>query len=531
MAKEIKAPKKADKPVKADKVTKIAKPAKVEKTKADRPIEADRPASTKTAYKLDATAQNIIDAFEQISAIPRNSGDEERIRHFLIDWARKNKFLYITDKVGNLIIKIAASKGMEKHPTIVLQGHLDMVCEKTPDSPHDFSKDPIRFVFDGEWLKADRTTLGADNGIAVAMAMCLATDSKVKHGPLELLFTIEEETGLTGARGLETGIIEAKYLINIDSERDDVFTVGCAGGRDTHIELDLGYEEVPYDYRGMHIKVSGLTGGHSGENIIDERANAIRVLNRILHSIRDLCDLRLTWFKGGTAHNAIPRDAEATFFIPIDQLPIVKEHVEKAEVYLKSEFERTDPELDVYLAEMAVTPDRRAMMSYVSMKVLDLLYALPHGVAARSTDMPHLVETSSNLAKVWVDYGKLCIHSSQRSSVMTRLEALTHRIEAVGRLAGARVQSGSGYPSWRPDFNSKLLAACKKIYKSLFDTDPRVEAIHAGLECGLIGNLHPGMQMLSLGPTIKNPHSPDERLYLPSLAKVYQLLGKILAEL
>ncbi|HAE38678.1 MAG TPA: aminoacyl-histidine dipeptidase [Candidatus Riflebacteria bacterium] len=531
MAKESKAPKKSDKPAKADKSAKIEKPVKAEKPKTDKPIKADRVVASKGAGKLDAVSQNIVDAFAQISAIPRNSGNEEQVRHFLIDWARKNKFLYITDKVGNLIIKIAASKGMEKHPAVVLQGHLDMVCEKTPDSPHDFSKDPIKFVYDGDWLKADRTTLGADNGIAVAMAMCLATDSEVKHGPLELLFTIEEETGLTGARGLETGLIDAKYLINIDSERDDVFTVGCAGGRDTHIELDLGYEEVPYDYRGMHIKVSGLTGGHSGENIIDERANAIRALNRILHSIRDLCDLRLTWFKGGTAHNAIPRDAEATFFVPIDQLPAIKEHVARAETYLQSEFARTDPALKVYLAEMAVTPDRRAMMSYVTMKVLDLIYALPHGVSARSADMPHLVETSSNLAKVWVDCGRLCIHSSQRSSVMTRLDAITHRIEAVGRLAGARVQSGIGYPSWRPDFDSKLLASCKKIYKSLFASEPRVEAIHAGLECGLIGNLHPGMQMLSLGPTIKNPHSPDERLFLPSLAKVYRLLAAILSEL
>ncbi|MBU1107936.1 MAG: aminoacyl-histidine dipeptidase [Candidatus Riflebacteria bacterium] len=514
MAKESKAPKKSDIPAIVAKTVKTAKPT-----------------ASKTAYKLDATEKNIIDTFEQISAIPRNSGNEEQIRQFLIDWARKNKFLYITDKVGNLIIKIAASKGMEKHDTVVLQGHLDMVCEKTPDSQHDFTKDPISFVYDGDWLKADRTTLGADNGIAIAMAMCLATDSKVKHGPLELLFTIEEETGLTGAKGLETGIIEAKYLINIDSERDNVFTVGCAGGKDTHIELDLGYEEVPYDFRGMHLKVSGLTGGHSGENIIDERANAIRVLNRIMHSIRDICDLRLTWIKGGTAHNAIPRDAEATFFIPTDQIQAVQEHVAKAEAYLKSEFERTDPNLQVYLAEMAITPDRRGMMSYVSLKVLDLIYALPHGVAARSTDMPHLVETSNNLAKAWVDGGKLFIHSSQRSSVMTRLDALTHRIEAIGRLSGARAYSGNGYPSWRPDFNSELLATCKKIYMSLFDSEPLVEAIHAGLECGIIGNLHEGMQMISLGPTIKNPHSPDERMFLPSLNKVYKLLGKILAEL
>ncbi len=525
MAKEIKKAAKVDKP------GKVAKTSKVSAVKGDKQTKPEKLTKAKTSYQLDAIAQNIIDTFEQISAIPRESGNEEQIRHFLINWARKHKFLYITDRVGNLIIKIAASKGMEKRAAVVLQGHLDMVCEKTPESNHDFSKDPIRFVYDGEWLRADQTTLGADNGIAIAMAMCLATDNKVEHGPLELLFTIEEETGLTGANGLESGLIDAKYLINIDSENDDVFTVGCAGGKDTHIELDLDYENVPHDYRGMHIKVGGMTGGHSGENIVDERANAIRVLNRILHSIRDLCDLRLVWIKGGTAHNAIPRDAEATFFVPIDCLQKVKEHVAAAEEYLKSEFERTDPELNVYIAEMEVTPDRRAMMSYVTMKVLDLIYATPHGVAARSTNMPHLVETSSNLAKTWVDDGRLFIYSSQRSSVMTRLDALTHRIEAIGRLAGARVHSGNGYPSWRPDFNSELLAACKKIYKSLFGTDPKVETIHAGLECGIIGNIHPGMQMLSIGPTINNPHSPDEEMYLPSVSKIYRLLGKILGEL
>lgn len=487
--------------------------------------------TSKSAFKIDEISKTVLDTFEKLSAIPRKSGNEAKIREYLIDWARAGKFLYITDRVGNLIIKIPASKGMEKRPTLVLQGHLDMVCEKTPDSPHDFSKDPIRFVYDGEWLKADKTTLGADNGIAIALAMCLATDSKVKHPALELLFTVEEETGLTGAQGLETGIIDGRYLINIDSENDEVFTVGCAGGKDTHIDLDLSYEEVPFEYVGMHLKASGLTGGHSGENIIDERANAIRLITRTMHRMRDICDLRLMAIKGGTAHNAIPRDAEAVFFVPASEKEAIAALAKHAEEYLRSEFARTDPDLKLELVVDPPTWDRRAMMSYVTMKVLDLLYAIPHGVAARSTDMPHLVETSSNLAKVWIENGRLSIHTSQRSSIMTRLEALTYRIEAIGRLAGARVQSGNGYPSWRPDFNSVLLAQCKKIYTGLFDKEPRVEAIHAGLECGLIGNLHPGMQMISLGPTIKNPHSPDEKMYLPSISKVWKLLSTILAEI
>lgn len=487
--------------------------------------------TTSNGYQPDELTQAILDNFALISAIPRKSGNEEKVRQFLVAWSTKNDFKYLIDQVGNLIIKVPATKGMEKQKTIVLQGHLDMVCEKTPDSDHDFFHDPIKFVHDGEWLKADRTTLGADNGIAIAIAMCLMTDKAVKHPAMELLFTIEEETGLTGAIGLEAGALKGKYLINIDSENDDVFTVGCAGGKETHIELDLAYEEVPNDYIPMLLKVGGCTGGHSGENIIVGRANAIRVLARVLQLIRELGDLRLIGILGGTAHNAIPRDAEATFFVPVNESEKIAELFATCSEFLKSEFATTDPGMKLSLTQLNETPDRRAMMSYLSLKVLDLIIAVPHGVAARSADMPHLVETSSNLAKVWINEGKLFILSSQRSSVMSRRDAITRRVESVGRLAGASVQSGNGYPSWRPDFKSPLLKKCKEIYVELFAKEPRVEAIHAGLECGLIGNLHPGMQMISLGPTIMNPHSPEEKMFLPSLSKVYKLLVKILAEL
>lgn len=487
--------------------------------------------SSKKPYKPDATAQKILDAFATISAIPRKSGNETKVREYLSKWAEENKFAAITDNTGNLLIKIPASKGMEKRKTITLQGHLDMVCEKTPGSTHDFSKDPIKLVQDGEWLKADQTTLGADNGIAVAMAMCLATDKSIAHPDLELLFTIEEETGLTGALGLEPGALKGKYLINIDSETDNIFTVGCAGGKDTHIDLDLCYEEVPNDYEAILLKVGGLTGGHSGENIIDERGNAIKLLCRVLHKIRELCDLRIIGLSGGSAHNAIPRDAEAAFFVPASETAKIRELVENAEATLKSEFAITDPELKITISPIHNTPDRRAMLSYLSLKALDLISAIPHGVAARSTEMPHLVETSSNLAKLWVDNGKLHIHTSQRSSVMSRLDARTDRIEAIARLADAKARSGNGYPSWRPDFKSALLKKCREIYTELFNEEPRVEAIHAGLECGLIINKHPGMQAISLGPTIKNPHSPEEKMYLPSLGKLYKLLSSILSEL
>lgn len=477
----------------------------------------------KKTFSPDKAEKRILDLFEKISAIPRKSGHEEKIRLHLIDWARSNKFLHITDKAGNLIVKVKGTKGMEKKAPVVLQGHLDMVCEKTPDSTHDFAKDPIKFVYDGEWLKADNTTLGADNGIAMAIAMAICEDSDVKHPPLELLFTVEEETGLTGAKELEPDIITGSRLINIDSEDEGVFTVGCAGGKDTHIELDLSYEEVPSDYCGMLMQSFGLTGGHSGVNIHEERANAIRILVRALMQIRNFCDLRLVSISGGTAHNAIPREAEAILFVPMEALNEVKQITSELEKVYKSEFANTDPKLGIKIDLVPVPTDRRGMMSYVTLNVLDLLFAIPHGIAARSTDMPTLVETSSNEAKVWVEQGKLHLLTSQRSSVMSRLDAHTERIECIARLGGARVYSGNGYPSWRPDFTSKLLKDCKKIYKKMFAKEPKVEAIHAGLECGLIGSMHPGMDMISLGPTIKNPHSPDERIYLPSIGKIWKL--------
>ena len=487
--------------------------------------------SKKSNYKPEGAVKNVLKLFEKLSKFPRKSGNEEKVRQFLIEWARSHKFLYITDRVGNLIVKVKGSKGMEKKKPVVLQGHMDMVCEKTPDSTHDFSKDPIKFVYDGEWLKADKTTLGADNGIAIAIAMAICEDETVKHPPLELLFTVEEETGLTGAKELEPGIITGKKLINIDSEDEGVFTVGCAGGKDTHIELDLTYEEVPSDYCAMLVKAGSMTGGHSGVNIHEERANAIRVLTRTLIQIRENCDLRLVSITGGTAHNAIPRDAEAMFFVPAEMSEKIEELVKGTEAIFKSEFANTDPNLKIKASKIPLPIDRRGMMSYVTMKVLDLLFALPHGIAARSTDMPTLVETSSNEAKVYIETGRLHILSSQRSSVMSRLEAHTRRIESIGRLAGARVFSGNGYPSWRPNLDSKLLELCKKTYQKLFKQEPQVEAIHAGLECGLIGSAHPGMDMISLGPTIKNPHSPEEKIFMPSIEKIWLLITALLADM
>ncbi len=503
---------------------------------AKKPAKKAATKTTKTAkkskvYKMNADTKKVINLFEKISAIPRKSGNEAKIREFMADWAKEKGYEYIIDEVGNILIKVPATPRLGKRPTIVLQGHLDMVCEKTPESNHDFSKDPIKFIYEGEWLRADNTTLGADNGVAMALAMALVEDPKVKHPNLELLFTIEEETGLTGASNLKENFLSGKYLINIDSENDEVFTVGCAGGKDTDMSMPLEYEEVPNDYVPLLIKVGGCAGGHSGENIKCQRANAIRVLSRILQCIREITDMRLVGITGGSAHNAIPRDAEAGVFIPVAQLEEVKNLVNCCTEVIKEEFLTTDPNMFVSCEQADCTQDRRAMLSYISLKAVDFLRAIPHGVAAFSTTIPGLVETSSNLAIVSVSDGKLHVKTSSRSSVLSRRDAIVSRIESVGRLANADVKSGNGYVPWQPDFDSELIKKCRTVYKKVLNKEPRIEVIHAGLECGLIGEKHKGMQMISVGPNIKDCHSPEERLQLSSVEKVYNFLSKLLQEL
>jgi dipeptidase D len=477
--------------------------------------------------KHEKTKQ-ILALFEAISAIPRCSKNEEKIAAFMVDWAQKNGLTAKQDKVGNVLILVPATPGYENTGTVVIQGHMDMVCEKTADSPHDFSKDPIRFVFDDEWLKADKTTLGADNGIALAMAMTLALDKKAAHPPLELLFTIDEETGLTGANALQGDFINGKILLNVDSEDEGVFTVGCAGGRDTHIALPLQYEDPPSGYVMARLKAGGMTGGHSGVNINEERANAIRVLVRTILQLQSETDLRLADIAGGTAHNAIPRDAWADIFFAKDSFKNIEKTVADWDQVFKKEFKNTDPNLKLSLEPMPETTGKRALTAESSPKIANLLFALPHGVTAMSTDIPGLVETSNNLANVKIRNSKLEVVSSQRSSVMSRLHALTTRIEIIARLAGAEAVSGNGYPAWQPNMQSPLLARCQVVYEKLFKKKPHVEAIHAGLECGIIGDKKAGMDMISFGPTLKNPHSPDEKIQVESIGKVWDFLVELL---
>ncbi len=477
-----------------------------------------------------AKTKKILQAFETIAAVPRCSKHEEKICDFLLHWAKENGLPAKKDKVGNIAIQVPASRGYEKSTGVVIQGHVDMVCEKTPDSRHDFVRDAIELVYDKGWLMANKTTLGADNGIALAMALTLALDKEAKHPPLELLFTVDEETGLTGANSIEPGFIRGKILLNVDSEDEGVFTVGCAGGRDTHITLPVEYAPALPGAEACQVKASGMSGGHSGVNIHDERANAIIVLARTLHQIHRRTPLQLLRITGGTAHNAIPRDAEAIFFLAKEQVGAVRQQVSELEKTFQNEFKNTDPNLKLTFSG-AGTPSAQPLAAASSARCINLLLALPHGVAAMSTEMKSLVETSNNLANVKIEDGKVAIVTSQRSSVMSKLHALTHKIEIIAGLAGAEARSNVGYPSWQPNLRSALLAQCKKVYKRLFKKEPHVESIHAGLECGIIGDKNPGMDMISFGPTIKNPHSPDERILIASIGKVWDFLVALLASL
>jgi len=465
--------------------------------------------------------------FEEITKIPRCSKHEEKIANWLKNWAEEHGFQVKMDHVKNLVIKVPGSPGYESAPTVIIQGHMDMVCEKTPDSDHDFSKDPIKLVYDGEWLTADKTTLGADNGIALAMAMTLALDQDVARPPLELLFTVDEETGLTGANALQPGFIDGRILINLDSEDEGVFTVGCAGGINTYSTLPLKFEDAPSGYAPYKIIAGGMKGGHSGIDIAKEKANAIQIIGRTLHRLQLETDVRIADIKGGSAHNAIPRDCEAIVFLPSKDFNKVKAATAELLTIFKDEFKNTDPDLSVSI-EQTKGDYRKATTANDTSKAVQYILVMPHGVAMMSTDIKDLVETSNNFANIKIENNAIKVLTSQRSSVVSRLKAQTSKIEALARLAGGEAHSGDGYPPWQPNMESPLLAKSTKLYEEMFNKKPVVEVIHAGLECGIIGDKYPGMDMISIGPDLKYPHSPDEKIRISAIGKVWDFVVELL---
>ncbi len=475
--------------------------------------------------------KEVIKWFEEISKIPRCSKKEEQICNWLIDWAKEHNFVVETDEVMNVLIKVPGSAGYENSPPVVFQGHVDMVCEKTPESTHDFDKDPIKLMYEDGWLTADGTSLGADNGIALAMAMAMALDKDLPHAPLELLFTVDEETGLTGANALQPGFIKGKLLINLDSEDEGVFTVGCAGGKDTHLTIPMNFENIPSGYSQYMLKASGMKGGHSGIDINIGKANALRVLARALDALRKGgINLKVAGVKGGTAHNAIPRDSHSIVYLKEAELSKAKDILAKSEEAFKIEFGSVDPDIALSLASSDKT-FKKLMTKESTDKAINLMLTIHHGVAAMSTDIDDLVETSNNFAEIKIKNDAIEILTSQRSSVVSRLEELTSRIEAVALISGGTAVSGGGYPPWQPNMDSKLLARSRALYKKMYDKEPVIEVIHAGLECGIIGDKNEGMDMISIGPDLKYPHCPDEKVRVEAIGKVWDFVAELLKEL
>jgi len=464
--------------------------------------------------------------FYEITRVPRPSKKEGKIRDHMKAFLKEQNVKFQEDKVGNILAKIPATPGNENAPTVVLQGHIDMVCEKNKSTKHDFENDPIEIKREDGWITAEGTTLGSDNGIGVAAALAVINDKTVVHGPIEILLTVDEETGMTGANHLEPGFVTGKILLNMDSEEDGAFYVGCSGGVDTLASFDLKTQSVPSGYSVYEVMITGLKGGHSGLDIIQGRANAIKLLGRTLNKLSKngyyICSL-----SGGSLRNAIPREAEAVILIKDGQEQEIKKIISDFEKNLTNEYKKSDSGLKINFIKSDKNPDKIFSPEFQS-EIINLLLALPHGVIAMSQDIPGLVETSTNLATISTDGGKLNISTSQRSSVESAKDYIAASVKSSFVLAGGKVTEGDGYPGWKPDMDSAILKTSKKVFKDLFKKEPEIKAIHAGLECGLLGAKNPGLDMISFGPTIEGAHSPDERVNIETVGKFYDLLKGIL---
>jgi dipeptidase D len=468
--------------------------------------------------------------FDQILTIPRGSGNEAACREHIIGIAERNGLEYKVDGMGNLVVRKPGTDGFEDAPTVVLQNHLDMVNEKNSDVDHDFEKDAIQPERDGDYLTAVGTTLGADNGIGIAAALAVLEADDMVHGPLEFLFTVDEETGLTGAAGLDASMISGRTLLNMDSEEEGILYVGCAGGGDSALNVPVQLTEAPAGCTAVDIKLRGLKGGHSGCDIHLQRGNAIKLIVRaILTCSSRITRLNLAGLKGGSAHNAIPREAFATVVLAEDDLDAFRSAFEKTMAVIADEFRPAEP--DMTSATEVVDAPGEMWDDATTATVLRLVTVLPHGAMAMSYDIPDLVETSTNLATVSQNNGTLEIGLSSRSSVESALKALRQRIRAAGELVGATVVEGDSYPGWKPNLESPLLKTVSEIHARVLGSEPEIKAIHAGLECGIIGEKLEGMDMISLGPQIEFPHSPDERVKIDSVGEFFRLLSAVLADL
>lgn len=476
---------------------------------------------------LDLKPKAVFDYFMKICEIPHGSKNERQISEFLQDFGRRLGLDAVADEAGNVLIKKPAYPGYENRKTIILQGHMDMVCDKRPDVKHDFAVDPIRPYVDGEWLKAQGTTLGADNGIGVAAAMAVLADNTLKHGPVNCLFTVDEETGLTGAEALSAELLQGDILVNLDSEDEGEIFIGCAGGVCNYAEFRHVWTTVSGDMFFMKADINNLSGGHSGDDINKGRANANKLLNRFLCRIADKYEFYLCDVSGGSLHNAIPRDASAVFAIQKADKESVRVDFNLFAAEVQEEFSST--EHDMRFTLQSTDPVNRVIDPVVTRNLLRSIHAVFNGVFAMSQDVPGLVETSSNLASVKrIKDNVIMVTTSQRSSIESARDNVSDSVRAVFELAGAKVETKGKYPGWKPNMKSGILKVACDTYRELFGEDAKIKAIHAGLECGLFLEKAPHLDMISFGPTMRGVHSPDERLHIASTERWWNHLVALL---
>ncbi len=464
--------------------------------------------------------------FADISHIPRCSKNEEAAARHVVETARRIGLEARQDEAGNVVVRKPASPGREGTRSLCLQGHLDMVCEKNADRDHDFTSDPIRLVREGNLLRADGTTLGADNGIAVATMLALMEDRDIEHGPLELLFTVDEETGLTGAGSIGPDFLESRTLLNLDSEDEGILYVGCAGGRDTNGSWAAGREAPAGKVLAARLEVKGLRGGHSGLDIHRGRGNAIKIVNRVLLRLVEIGG-RVARLEGGNKRNALPREASADLFLPRSRIGRAEKLVAGLGETLKAELTGADPDLSVTLSVRG-EEEGHVLKRPLQKKILRAICALPHGVIRMSQDIEGLVQTSTNVAVLRTTEDAIHLETSQRSSVASEIEEIAETVAAVFLLAGAGVESGTGYPGWQPDLDSEILGVATSTFRDLYGREPEAAAVHAGLECGIIGEKFPGMDMVSFGPTLEAVHTPEERIHIDTVERFWEHLLAIL---
>ncbi len=464
--------------------------------------------------------------FNEICKIPHPSRKEEKIIAWLVKFGKANNLETLTDEAGNILIRKPATKGKDRTKTVVLQSHMDMVCEKNASTVHNFATDPIVPVIDGEWVKAKGTTLGADDGIGVAAQLAILEADNISHGSIECLFTVDEETGLTGAFALKSDFVKGRVLLNLDSEDEGQLFIGCAGGKGTSISFPYKKESLPENISAFKVFVTGLKGGHSGDEINKGLGNAVKLINRFLYNASEKFSLRISALNAGNLHNAIAREGFADVVISESNKKEFIEYAKKYQDIIKDELRVMEPDLR-FTVESAEKP-AFVIDSDTQSGLLNALYACPHGVISMTADMPGLVETSTNLASVKTLDDEIIIQTSQRSSVESSKDDIAGMVASVFKLAGAKVTHGEGYPGWKPNVNSPLLQVVKNTYVRLFKNEPKVLAIHAGLECGVIGEKYPGMDMISFGPTLRGVHSPDEKINIESVEKFWKLLVEVI---